>query len=63
MNGLRRRKTSKKKAKSSHTRKRVWATQVGIRISRKKYKDARNSARKIACQADFMRGFEFRARN
>src|SRR5947207_12457426 len=29
----------------------------------KKYKNARNSARNIACQADFMRGFEFRARN
>jgi hypothetical protein len=32
-------------------------------MSRKKYKDARNFVRKIACQPDFMRGFEFRARN
>src|SRR5208283_4543202 len=32
-------------------------------MSREKYKDAQNSTREITCQPDFMRGFEFRARN
>jgi hypothetical protein len=32
-------------------------------MSRKKYKDARNSVQKVVCEPDFMREFEFCARN